>query len=142
MAITKSGVYGLGLKKMLSNTTAMDLTLTTNKAALYTNVLTPNFDTDATYAATNEVVGSGYTAGGIALTTPTVAVATSVLTWNAANLSWATSTITARAAIYYAAGVTNELIYLQTFGADVTSTAGTFQVTQNASGIVTITYAP
>ena len=80
---------------------------------------------------TNEVSGTGYTAGGVT-TACTVAQdnANDRVTLSFAAASWATSTITARGAVIYksrggAASADNLVCYID-FGADVTSTAATF----------------
>lgn len=140
MAFASSGLYGLTMIKALKNTTGIDLSLTTSKYALYTNTLTPNYDTDTTYSATNEVSGTGYTATGQAIVTPTVTLSSGVITWTFANPAWTSSTITAHGGIVYCAGLANELELGQTFGADVTSTAATFTVTISGSGAMTWAY--
>lgn len=62
-----------------------------------------------------------------------------IMVLSGANTSWTTATITARYAIIYdatpASDATRPLIALIDFGADMTSTAGTFQITWDASGI-------
>lgn len=140
MAFASSGLYGLTMIKALKNTTGIDMSLTTNKYALYTNTLTPNFDTDTTYSTSNEVVGTGYTAGGQAIVTPTVTLSAGVITWTFANPAWTTSTLTAHGGIVQAAGLAGELMIGQTFGADVTSTAATFTVAISGSGAMTWAY--
>jgi len=91
---------------------------------------------------TNEVSGTGYTAGGAFLTSPTVAEATRVTTFDAADVSWASSTITARGAVLYDDAAANDpLIAFIDFGADKSSDNGTFTVQWSASGILTLTVA-
>jgi len=117
----------------------------TIKVALCTSSYTPAQDThDYFDDITNEVTGTGYTAGGATLGTKTNTVSAKVTTFDAADTSWTTSTITARYAIlYYATGTpgTSLLIGYIDFGADQSSSSGTFQITWNASGIFTITVA-
>jgi len=80
---------------------------------------------------TNEVVGTGYTAGGqaigLTLTKDTVNHRED-LTF--ANVNWATATITARGAVIYkhrgGAAAADELVAYIDFGSDITSTGGTF----------------
>jgi hypothetical protein len=66
------------------------------------------------------------------------------LKFDAADTSWTTATISsARAAVVYDDTLTNDpLICLVNFGADYASSAGTFQITWNASGIWTIDLTP
>lgn len=104
-------------------------TTQTFKIALYTSSATLDATTTA-YSATNEVSGTGYTAGGTALTiaaNPTTSGTTAYLDF--ADATWTTATITARGAlIYLANGTTNPAIAVLDFGADKTSTAGDFTV--------------
>lgn len=140
-----SGLYGATLRDALTNVIALDPGLETYKVAMYTNTLTPNFDADpSSYSSTNEVSGTGYSAGGNALTSTTVAIASGILTYDAADSSWTTSTITnARGAIVYADPLTPKAnLVAVNFGADYSTVAGTFTIQWNASGIATIDYVP
>lgn len=116
------------------------------KVMLCTSAYTPNQGTHQFKSdITNEVSGTGYTATGVALGTKTAATATRVATFDAADTSWTTSTITARYAIVYdatpATDATRPLICYVDFGADVISSGGTFQITWDALGIWTLTAA-
>jgi len=98
------------------------------KIALYTSSATLGAATTA-YSATNEVSGTGYTAGGNTLTVvaPTSSGTTAYLDF--ADTTWATATITARGAlIYQADGATNPAVAVLDFGSDKTSTAGDFTI--------------
>ena len=80
---------------------------------------------------TNEVVGTGYTAGGVTTTcTVTLNNSADQVTISTSGASWATSTITARGAVIYkslgGASSADPLICYIDFGANVTSTASTF----------------
>ena len=100
----------------------------TFKIALYTN--SASFDASTTaYTTSNEVTGTGYTAGGNTLTRvdPTSSGTTAFTDF--ANTTWASSTITARGAMIYndsAAG--DPAVVILDFGADKTSTNGDFTV--------------
>lgn len=83
---------------------------------------------------TNEVTGTGYSAGGTAVTATVSSVDTTNnrVSITFSNPSWASSTITALAAsIYLNSGLntTDKLITMVDFGGTVTSTNGTFTVT-------------
>lgn len=213
MAVT-SYWYGNALLQAVGSGTAannpnIDYLSDTINVMLCTNLYTPSatahvFKSDVT----NEVTGTGYTAGGQALTTktlaytaanswatawaattvytvgqiirpgtgnghlyrcvvagtsgattptfPTVAgqtVADSGATWaeaglgiiqfGAASVAWASSTITARYAVIYDATPATDparpLLGYVDFGADTTSTSGTFTITWNSLGVLTIT---
>ena len=109
--------------------------------ALYTNAATLDATTTA-YTSTGEVVASGYTAGGLALTiaqTPTVGTgSTAYISFN--NAVW-TSALTARGALIYQSGGGNPAVCVLDFGADKTS-ATTFTVqfpaVSNTSAIIRI----
>jgi hypothetical protein len=87
-------------------------------------------------SVTNEITGTGYTAGGQAIV-PTITKDTTNhrTTIVFPQVTWPTSTLTARKAVYYksrgGASSADELVAVDDFGSDVTTTAGTF--TLNAS---------
>lgn len=98
------------------------------KIALFTSAATLSTAITA-YAATNEVSGTGYTAGGATLAgfTASLDTNTAILDWTT-DPTWASSTITARGALIYNSSRTNKAVAVLDFGADITSTAGTFTV--------------
>lgn len=107
-----------------------DLAAGSFKIALYTGAASIGPDTTA-YTTDGEVVASGYTAGGEALTisqVPTIGNqtgnATAYLSFS--NVTW-TSALTARGALIYQVGSGNPSVCVLDFGADKTSTA-TFTV--------------
>jgi hypothetical protein len=107
--------------------------------ALYTNAATLDATTTA-YTATGEVVGSGYTAGGLALTiaqVPTVGNSGNTAYISFDNAVWS-GAITARGALIYTSGGS---VCVLDFGADKTSSA-TFTVQfpdpSNTSAIIRI----
>jgi hypothetical protein len=146
MAWTKSGLYALSYRDALNATNlAINFALTTHKWAMYNNTETPAFQTETVYAATNEVTGTGYTAGGQTIVSPTFAVAgaTAILTYDMADQVWASpTTVTARGAKLYADALSDNLLVGMNFGSDFTSTAGTFTIQFDALGVFTITFAP
>lgn len=116
-------------------TAAIDYDTDTFKVMLVTSTYVANKDTHTKRSnVTNEVTGTGYTAGGTASTVTVSAVDTTndrvTITFGA--VSWATSTITARGAVYYKSrgGVSSadELVAYDDFGSDIVSTAGTFSL--------------
>ena len=111
------------------------------KCMLCTSSYTPNQETHTVKTdVTNEVTGTGYSAGGAYLTSPTVTEATKATKFDAADVAWASSTITARYAVLYDDAAANDpLILYVNFGADVASTNGTFTVQWDDSGIFTVT---
>ena len=103
-----------------------DLSTDTIYIALYTAAADLNADTTV-YSSTNEVVATGYTAGGQIMTG--VAINTDGYTAyvNWANVSW-TAALTARCALIYNVTQGNKSIAVLDFGSDKTSTT-TFTIT-------------
>jgi len=98
--------------------------------ALYTASADLNEDTTV-YSATNEVSGSGYTAGGQALTGVAISSSGYVAYVNWSNVSW-TAALTARCALIYNVTQGNKSIAVLDFGSDKTSTT-TFTITMPAN---------
>ena len=107
-----------------------DLSTDTIKMALYTSNANLN-ETTTAYSSTNEVVASGYTAGGNTLTGVAISSSGYTAYVNWANTSW-TAALTARCALIYNASKANRAIAVIDFGADKTSTT-TFLVTMPAN---------
>lgn len=107
------------------------------KIALYTSVATLSKATTA-YSATNEVSGSGYTAGGATLSGFTTALDTDTayIDWTT-DPSWPAATITARGALIYNSSRSNKAVAVLDFGSDIVSTNGTFSVTLPAAAAAT-----
>jgi hypothetical protein len=104
----------------------------TFKIALYTSSATLGAAT-TDYSATNEVVGTGYTAGGETLTNidPTSSGTTAFVDF--ADATWASATITAAGALIYntttdGGSSTTNAVAVISFGGDKTSTNGDFVV--------------
>jgi hypothetical protein len=118
----------------------IDFTNDAIKIMLCTSTYTPNQSTHVFKSSvTNEVAGTGYTATGNTLGTKTATNSALVATFDAADTSWAASTITARYAVIYdstpATDATRPLILYIDFGADVVSSGGTFTITFDALGL-------
>ena len=149
-AVTASGLFVLTWIDVLDTTQlAIDLDLETHKVAMFTNTITPNFSTDTAFGVSpynaNEVSGTGYTAGGVALTSTAVSESpTGTLMWDGADTSWASSTISsARCALIYADALAgNNAIVLVNFGADYSTNNGTFTIQYAATGILTVDLTP
>ena len=104
----------------------------TFKIALYTSSATLGASTTA-YTTSNEVVGTGYTAGGVTLTNidPTSSGTTAFVDF--ADATWASATITAAGALIYntttdGGSSTTNAVAVISFGGDKTSTNGDFVV--------------
>ena len=104
----------------------------TFKLAMYTN--SASFDASTTaYTTSNEISGTGYSAGGGTLTnvTPTLSGTTALTDF--ADLTFSSSTLTARGALIYntttsgGSGTTDTVLVLD-FGSDKSSSAGDFTI--------------
>lgn len=141
-----SKLYGNFLLKALNK--EVDFDSDTIKVALLTSSYTPNQDTHDYFndVSANEVTGTGYTAGGITLASKTATYdsGTNVIVLDAADVTWSSSTITARYAVVYGStgtASTSPLIGYVDFGSDQSSTNGNFTITWDSTGIVRITVA-
>ncbi len=89
-----------------------------------------------------ETSGTAYVAGGSALTSMTVTQddSNNLAYFDAADVTWAASTITARFAILYDATlISKDLIVAFDFGSNQSSSNGNFTIQWNASGIISLT---
>lgn len=111
-------------------------TADTFKAALYLTSATVNASTTA-YSSTNEVTGTGYTAGGVTVTNATAPIATNssatagVAYWTpSASITYTTVTLTTAfdCVLIYNSSQSNKAVSVHTFGSQ-TITAGTFTLT-------------
>ena len=106
----------------------------TYKIALYTAAASIDATTTV-YTTSNEVVGTGYVAGGNTLvisTSPTSGNNTQGIPTafaSFANSSWANSSITARGALIYNSTQGNKSVAVLDFGADKTTVNTTFLIT-------------
>ncbi len=150
MAITASGLYGLTLEKMFIDTAAQSLEAETHKGMLVLDAYTPNFDTDAFRSViVNEATGTGYTAGGVTLTTTEITVASpaaGTLKWDHDDPQWASSTIANAMALvdYFNVGTaaTDQLVSLSDFVTAVSTTNGLLLVSIAAGGVLNLDYTP
>jgi len=107
-----------------------DLTTDVIKIALYTANANLNADTTV-YSSVNEVVATGYTAGGQTMTGITVSTSDYTAYVGFANVSW-TAALTARCALIYNSTQGNKSVAVLDFGSDKTSTT-TFLITMPAN---------
>lgn len=135
-------IYNSFKKKIMDG--SIDLDTDTIKVALVTSSYTPDQDAhDFFDDVTNEVNGTGYTAGGATLASVVVSAdnTDNEGVFDAADVTWSTSTITARGAVIYKStgtASTSPLIAYIDFGADKTSSAGNFTIQWNSEGILNL----
>ena len=104
-----------------------DLDTDVIKIALYTANADLNYDTTI-YSATDEITGTGYTAGGKILTGAVVSSSgtTAYVSFN--NATWTPASFTCRCALIYNSSKGNKSIAVLDFGSDKTAT-NTFTIT-------------
>lgn len=110
----------------------------TFKIALYTSSATLGASTTA-YSATNEITGTGYTAGGNTLTSVTPTTSGTTAFTDFADTTWSNSTITANGALIYNANSANASTVVLAFGSDKSSSNGDFTIvfpTANATDAI------
>lgn len=105
----------------------------TYKLALYTDAATLSAATTA-YSATNEVEGTGYTAGGVELSGFTSGLSGSTAYVTFTDPAIANATITARGCLVYNSSKSNKAVAAYDFGGNITSTNGTFTIDLPAAG--------
>ena len=134
------GEHQLGTASLTSRTSLTSPTTDTLKAALYLASATMNASTTA-YTATNEVSGTGYTAGGVTVTNATAPTSTNTSATAgvafftpSASLTYTTVTLSTAfdAVLIYNSTQSNKAISVHTFGSQ-TITAGTFTLTMPAN---------
>ncbi len=152
MAWTESGLFFATWRDILKDVTAVSLTDTNNNLALTNNTETPDFisSTDpSTWTTANEVTGTNWSSGGINLSTgtyaPTVTQSPSkTLMWDMNNVSVANTTLTSAFGAYiYANGQSPKAKIIGVYfgGTGYSTVAGTFAITWNVLGVLTIQMA-
>lgn len=133
--------YGKFPSLVFNGTETFDWDTNTIKVSLHTSTYSPDRDADDYWNdATNEISGTGYTAGGQAITTPTVTFdsATDETRLDADDPSWGSASFTARTAVWYkvkgGASTADPLIGYLPFGSDVTVSSGTFSIVCDSTG--------
>jgi hypothetical protein len=143
-AVTAS-LAGISIQKQLDGANPWVWSSATIQTSLHT-AYTFNNDTHDFFddASGSEITGTGYTALGATLgsKTSTYDTATDQSRQDAADPSWTTSTLSATDAVIWVntggASSTDMIIGNIDFGATVTTTAGTFLITFDATGIIVI----
>lgn len=161
MAITASGLFCKIMVDVFdASQTAIDLSLTTHKIALYANTITPDFEASAANAAfgagafaSGEVFGTGWVTGGVALsaaatgassTAPTLASTGGLMTYDMNDVAVASTTLTsAQGALIYADALSGDPgIVFVNFGGPYSTNNGVFGINWNAAGVFTVDWTP
>ncbi len=119
----------------------LKLALTTSSQALSATFV--GSSTNCLYAdLTNEVAnGNGYTTGGVTLASVTWTQSTGTWTFDCADSSWTSASFTAKYGVLYddtASGKPLLLFFELDTGGSVTVTNGKLAITENASGVFTL----
>lgn len=112
-----------------------DLTTDVIKIALYTANADLN-EATTTYTSGNEIVATGYTAGGKTMTGITVSSSGFTAYVGFDNVTWNPGAFTARCALIYNSSKGNKSVAVLDFGSDKTTT-GTFTITMPANTATT-----
>lgn len=142
--MTIAKVYGPALGSLVAGD--IDFAGATVKCALTNATYSPNQDTHEFFDdVTNEVSGSGYTAGGVTLTgkTATYNTSTNTLTLDSSDPTWAALSVPEiRYAVFYVStGVasTSPLISYMDFESNTAPGGASVTIVLPATGIVTFT---
>ena len=100
----------------------------TFQLALYSTVTGFTATGTTVYTTTNEVSGTGYSAGGTTLTNLGVAVGQNISYVDFADATFSTATITASCALIYNTTQSSKAVVVLDFGGDKTSTNGDFTI--------------
>jgi hypothetical protein len=105
----------------------------TIKIALYTSSASLDATTTA-YSTSNEISGTGYTAGGVTLTSAAVSTTGTTAHFDADDPTWTSATFTANGALIYNDSNSDKAIAVLAFGGDFTVAGGTFKIVFPAAG--------
>jgi hypothetical protein len=129
-------------------TKKVDLTADTIKVMLLSAYTVGSTQDTAQYvsdvlAVATEATGTGYSAGGVTLSSRTFAETGHVYALDGADPQWAASTVTASYALFYDAtpgtNATNPVIGYLDFGGAQSTSGTTFKITLNAAGLLALT---
>ena len=110
-----------------------DLSADTIKIALFTSSASLGASTTA-YSTSNEISGTGYSAGGETLSSKVVTTTGTTAYFDAADPTWTGASFTARGALIYNSTNSDKAIAVLDFGGDFTVSGGTFKIVFPAAG--------
>ena len=111
-----------------------DLVADTIKIALYTSSASLDASTTA-FTTSNEISGTGYSSGGVELTSRTVSTSSTTAFFDADDPTWTSASFTARGALIYNSSNSNKAIAVLNFGGDFTVSSGRFRIVFPAAGV-------
>lgn len=130
---------------MTGNINALNSTATDIKVALLSSSYTPSQTSDDNWGelSSHEITGNNYTSPGASLSSKTVTTSSLATTFDADDVTWSNSSITAYYAILYdntsSDSSMKKLLTYTDFGGSKVSDGGDFTIQWNSSGIFTIT---
>lgn len=138
MAFPTSYVNGKTIADILTGDLSADLNADTFKIALFTDSVSgadknasESYNSGA-WVVANEVTGTGYTAGGATIASPSISTPASGK-WkfksSSPTVSWTTATFTARGALIYDSTASNRVLAAINFGSDKQVVSGDFTIT-------------
>jgi len=110
-----------------------DMDTNTIKIALYTSSASLDASTTA-YSSSNEVSGTGYSAGGATLSGASIGTSSTTAYVDYSDPSWTSASFTARGALIYNSSQSDKAVAVLDFGGDFTVSSGTFTVVFPAAG--------
>mgnify|MGYP003115887280 FL=1 len=110
-----------------------DLVADTIKIALFTSSASLGASTTA-YSTSNEISGTGYSAGGVTLASKVVTTTGTTAYFDADDPTWTGASFTARGALIYNSTNSDKAIAVLDFGGDFTVSGGTFKIVFPAAG--------
>ena len=134
----REAIAGIHFWLSHSRTGSSSIGADTFKIAMFTSSRSDANEDLTGYTTSNEVSGTGYTAGGEALSSVTCGLSDNSSSvpeafLDFADTTWSSSTITARGALIYnsstTAGSANRAVAVLDFGSDKTTSAGDFTIT-------------
>lgn len=130
-----NGMYNIAKQKFGDGT--LDWDTQVFKVALLTgHTFSEEHSAFTTDIQPNEITGTGYTAGGATMTNsaPTIDTVNDWATYDATDVVWATSTLSATAAVVYEVSTDYPICYID-FGSAQTSSASDFTISWSSDGV-------
>lgn len=142
MATLAMNWYGHGVEAVFDNT--VDMVSDDIRVALMESTYSPDQGADENFAdiSADEASGTGYTAGGEALTNRTLVYSSSdqATTFDADDVTWSNSSISAQYAVIYDA-TSDRLLAYGDAGSTQESVDADFTITWDSNGILQLTAA-